>query len=323
MRGWIIEEEKGAPRLADDIDEAGLPAGEVTVSVTHSALNYKDALALLGKAPIVRSVPMVLGIDLAGTVLEDTTGTLAVGTPVVVNGGGMSETRWGGYADKARVPASLALPLPERFGPADAMAIGTAGYTAALCVKALEDAGLTPDDGEVLVTGATGGVGSVAVSLLASRGFTVLAATGRESERDYLVGLGASDLVPRSDLEGKVRALGKQRWAGAVDVVGSTVLANVLSMTAYGGRVAATGLAGGMDLPASVAPFILRGVSLLGVDSVQAPRAKREAAWALLDESLDAAHLGAIRSSVPLSEVKEAAGKLLAGELRGRVLVTI
>ncbi|MEM7448342.1 MAG: MDR family oxidoreductase [Myxococcota bacterium] len=322
MRAWYLSEDADHPEMTS-VDESSLPDGEVTIAVTHSSINYKDALALLGKAPIARKKPMVLGIDAAGTVLSDTTGTLTAGTPVVVNGGGLSETRWGGYAERIVVPADLVIPLPGRFSPADAMAIGTAGYTAALCVSALEEAGVKPEDGTVLVTGATGGVGSVAVSLLSKKGFAVAAATGRTDERDYLVDLGAKEIVDRSELQGKLRPLGKQRWAAAVDVVGGTVLANVLSMMNYGGKVAATGLAGGMDLPASVAPFILRGVHLLGVDSVQAPREKRESSWRLLEEVLPPEHLKHIASTVSLAEVKDTAAKLLDGKIKGRVVVSV
>ena len=321
MRAVIINEK--TPTRVEDVDPAGLPEGDVTVEVHFSTLNYKDALAITQKAPIAKSYPMVPGIDLAGVVTESDRSDLPPGTRVLANGWGLGESHWGGLATQARLSGDWLIPIPDAFDAAQAMAIGTAGYTAMLCVLALDDAGVTPDQGDILVTGAVGGVGSVAVSLLAKRGFKVLAATGRPQEADYLRQLGATDIVARDDLSGKVRALGKQRWAGAVDVVGSTVLANVISMTKYGGAVAACGLAGGMDLPASVAPFILRGVRLLGVDSVYAPIARRQAAWARLSTDLDLAHLASMTTTIGLDETLTAAEQVLAGKTRGRVVVDV
>ena len=321
VRAIIINE--NTPARLDDVDPSGMPDGDVTIDVAYSTLNYKDALALTGKAPIAKSFPMVPGIDLAGVVSASTNASVAVGTRVLVNGYGLGEKHWGGLAAQARVPADWAIPIPDAFTEAQAMAIGTAGYTAMLCVLALEDAGIKADAGNILVTGAAGGVGSVAVSVLARRGYTVLAATGRPHEADYLRQLGASDIVNRDELTQKVRALGKQRWIGAVDVVGSTVLANVLSMTSYGGAVAACGLAGGMDLPASVAPFILRGVRLLGVDSVYAPKPARIAAWKRLAEDLNPDHLAAITTTIGLTEAIEVSQQVLAGQTRGRVVVDV
>ena len=321
MRAIIIDENQ--PARLDDVDPSALPEGDVTVDVAFSTLNYKDALAITGKAPIAKSFPMVPGIDFAGVVAESSRDDLPKGTRVVANGWGLGEKHWGGLAATARVSGDWLVPVPDKFTEAQTMAIGTAGYTAMLCVLALEDAGLSPDRGDILVTGAAGGVGSVAVSLLARRGYRVLAATGRAHEAEYLTGLGASEIVARDELTGKVRALGKQRWAGAIDVVGSTVLANVLSMTQYGGAVAATGLAGGMDLPGSVAPFILRGVRLQGVDSVYAPRERRQVAWRRLAEDLDPNHLATITKTIGLSEVFEVAAQLLEGQIRGRVVVDV
>ena len=321
MRAIVIHE--NSPARLDEIEASALPDGDVTVEVAFSTLNYKDALAITGRAPIAKSFPMVPGIDFAGTVTSSSRDDLPVGTRVVANGWGLGEKHWGGLAAQARVSGDWLVPIPDAFTDAQAMAIGTAGYTAMLCVLALEEANVRPDQGPVLVTGAAGGVGSVAVSLLARQGFRVLAATGRPQEEPYLKGLGASEIVPRDDLTGKVRALGKQRWAGAVDVVGSTVLANVLSMSQYGGAVAACGLAGGMDLPASVAPFILRGVRLLGVDSVYAPRDKRLTAWQRLATDLDVSHLASMTTTVGLQEALTVAAQVLDGQTRGRVVVDV
>ncbi len=321
MRALIIHENRSAE--LDDVDEAGLPAGEVTVDVAFSTINYKDALALTGRAPIAKSFPMVPGIDLAGVVSASTRDDLPVGTRVLANGWGLGEKHWGGLATKARLPGDWLVPIPDALTEAQAMAIGTAGYTAMLCVLALEEAKIGPDLGPVVVTGAAGGVGSVAVSLLARRGYRVLAATGRPQEEAYLKGLGATEIVPRDELTGKVRALGKQRWAGAVDVVGSTVLANVLSMTQYGGAVTACGLAGGMDLPASVAPFILRSVRLLGIDSVYAPRDRRVTAWQRLATDLNPDHLASMTTTIGLDETPTVAAQVLDGQTRGRVVVDL
>lgn len=300
-----------------------LPEGDVLVAVEWSTINYKDGLALSGKAPIARSFPMVAGIDLAGTVVESSDDRFAAGDKVLLNGYGMSETRWGGYTTLARVPAEPLIKLPNGISARQAMAVGTAGYTAMLCVLALEDNGVTPQSGPILVTGAAGGVGSVAIALLSKLGYTVIASTGRASEADYLKGLGASEIIERSELDGDGRPLGKERWAGAVDSVGSKTLANVIASTNYGGTVAACGLAQGGDLPSSVMPFILRGVTLAGVDSVMAAREKRERAWARLATDLDLAKLDAMTSEIAFDDLMETAPTILAGTIRGRTVVNI
>ncbi len=305
------------------MDEAELMDGDVTVRVTHSTVNYKDGLALSGKSAVIRRFPMVLGIDLAGIVETSSHSGFAPGDEVLVNGYGLSETHFGGYAERARVKGDWLVKLPAGLSRAEAMAIGTAGYTAMLCVIALERYGLTPDAGPVLVTGAAGGVGSTAVSLLAAKGWKVIASTGRPAEADYLKGLGAAEIVDRATLSAPGKPLGKELWAAAVDSVGSTTLANALAQTRYGGAVAACGLAGGMDLPASVAPFILRNVALLGVDSVQCPMPKRLEAWRRLAADLDRGKLAAITHAIPFDDVFEAGRKILKGEIRGRVVVTI
>lgn len=306
-----------------EAQDAELMEGDVTVRVTHSTVNYKDGLAITGKAPVVRRFPMVPGIDFAGTVETSTHPGWKPGDAVVLNGWGVGETHWGGYAGRARVKGDWLVPLPPGLSAAEAMAVGTAGYTAALCVLALERAGLTPDRGPVVVTGAAGGVGSVAVALLAAKGWHVVASTGRPAEADYLKGLGAAEVIDRAELAGPARPLGKERWAAGVDAVGSHTLANVLSMTRYGGAVAACGLAQGMDLPTSVAPFILRGVSLLGVDSVMAPQARRLEAWNLIARDLDRGKLAAMTNTIALEDVLTAAPRILAGEVRGRLVVTL
>ncbi|MEO1228659.1 MAG: MDR family oxidoreductase [Myxococcota bacterium] len=322
MRAWIMNDPKTMELR--DVPESELPEGDVLIDVHYSTLNYKDALALTGRGKIVRSFPMVPGIDLSGVVAESSDASVAVGTPVVVNGHGMGEDHWGGYAERARVPGAWAQPIPEVFSVEDAMAIGTAGYTAALCVLAVEEGGAEPGQEEVLVTGATGGVGSVAVSLLARRGHKVLAVTGRPQHADALKALGAAEVVDRAELSGeKIRPLGKQRWHAAIDVAGSTTLAHVLSMTKYGGVVAATGLADGMDMKGWVTPFILRNVRLQGVDSVMTPRARRDQAWSLLAESLDKTQLTSIREVVGLEDVREKAADLLDGKVRGRLVVKV
>lgn len=303
-------------------DEADLMEGSVTVDVSHSTVNYKDGLALTGRSPVVRRWPMIPGIDFVGTVSESSHDGISVGDQVVLNGWGVGETHLGGYAQKARVPGEWLVPLPGAFSPEQSMAIGTAGYTAALCVLALEHGGVTPD-GPVLVTGATGGVGSVAVALLAAAGHEVLASTGKADEADYLRTLGASDVIDRAELSEPGRPLGKERWVGAVDAVGSHTLANVLAGTRYGGTVAACGLAQGMDLPASVAPFILRGVTLAGVDSVMAPMDARLAAWDRLARDLDPALLDAMTEVRPVSDAPELGEAILDGRIRGRVVLTI
>ena len=304
-------------------DEADLMEGDVTVAVSHSTVNYKDGLAITGSSPVVRRWPMIPGIDFAGTVIESTHDGIAVGDAVVLNGWGVGETHLGGYAQRARVPGEWLVPLPEAFTAAQSMAIGTAGYTAALCVQALERNGVTPDDGPVLVTGATGGVGSVAVALLATAGYEVVASTGKADEAGYLKDLGAADVLDRAELSEPGRPMGKERWGAAVDSVGSHTLANVLAGTRYGGTVAACGLAQGMDLPGSVAPFILRGVTLAGVDSVMAPRPARLDGWARLARDLTPATLDAITETRPLADAPALATDILAGRIRGRVVLEV
>jgi acrylyl-CoA reductase (NADPH) len=283
----------------------------------------KDGLAITGRGPVVRKFPMVPGIDLVGTVEASSHPHCKVGDKVVLNGWGVGENHWGGLAQKARLKGEWLVPLPEAFSPQQAMAIGTAGYTAMLCVMALERHGVTPDKGEILVTGAAGGVGSVAVAILSKLGYTVVGVTGRPEEREFLMGLGASDIMERSAFSAPGKPLGRERWAGAVDVVGSHTLANVCATTRYGGVVTACGLAGGMDLPASVAPFILRGVTLAGVDSVMAPRELRLQAWQRLTSDLDLAKLGQIAKEIGLNDVVETASQLLDGKVRGRVIVDV
>ena len=300
-----------------------LMEGDVVVAVAHSTVNYKDGLAITGKGPVVRKWPMIGGIDLAGTVESSDNAAFRPGDQVLLNGYGLSETHYGGFADKARVKGDWLVPLPAAFTTAQAMAIGTAGYTAMLCVLALEDYGITPDGGEVLVTGANGGVGSVAIAILAKLGYTVTASTGRPEEADYLTSLGATTIVDRAELSEKGRPLDKERWAAAVDCVGSTTLVNVLSKTRYGGAVSACGLAQGADLPATVMPFILRGVALLGVDSVQAPMAKRQRAWERLATDLDIAKLDSITRTIGFDAVPQAAADIVDGKIRGRVVVDI
>jgi acrylyl-CoA reductase (NADPH) len=306
-----------------DIDEAALPAGDVLVAPSHSTLNYKDGLAITNKAPVVRKWPMVAGIDGAGTVLESTHADWKPGDRFVHNGWGVGETHWGCLAQRARLNGDWLVKLPAAFTPRQAMAIGTAGYTAMLCVLALEKHGLKAGDGEVLVTGATGGVGSVAVALLARLGHTVVAVTGKPGEGEYLKSLGAAAVIDRAELAAPGKPLQKERWAAVVDAVGSHTLANALAQTRYGGVVAACGLAQGMDLPASVAPFILRGVTLAGIDSVMAPRALRQEAWGRLARDLEPSTLESMITEVPLAEAPAAAAKLMAGQVRGRIVVTI
>jgi acrylyl-CoA reductase (NADPH) len=297
--------------------------GDVTVAVSHTTINYKDALALTGSSPVVRRWPMVPGIDFAGTVEASDHEGIAVGDTVVLNGWGVGETHWGGYSQRARVPGEWLVPLPEAFSAEQAMAIGTAGYTAMLCVLALERHGVTPGTAPVLVTGAAGGVGSVAVALLAGAGHEVIASTGRPEETDYLRRLGATEIIDRGDLSGPARPLAKERWGAAVDCVGSHTLANVLAGTRYGGTVAACGLAQGMDLPSSVAPFILRGVTLAGVDSVMAPREVRLEAWSRLASDLDVATLAEVTSVRSLEEAPGLAEQMLEGQVRGRVVFSV
>ncbi len=305
------------------VDEAHLPEGDVLVDVSYSTLNYKDALAITGKAPVVRRFPMVPGIDFTGTVADSTHPDFKAGDQVILNGWGVGETHWGGLAERARVKGDWLVPLPDGLDLRQAAAIGTAGYTAMLCMLALERHGITPDKGEIIVSGAAGGVGSVATALLAAKGYAVAAVTGRASEANYLRELGASSVLDRAELTGKLRPLGKERWAGGIDVAGSTVLANMLSMMSYRGVVAACGLAAGMDLPASVAPFILRGVTLAGVDSVMCPKPDRLEAWTRLSSDLDMGKLEKMITAVRFSDVIETAPKFLDGAVRGRVVVPV
>ncbi len=324
FKGILIEKDEQGYRAAlKDIDDAALPEGNVTVRVSHSTLNYKDGLAITGKSPVVRKFPMVPGIDLAGVVEASTHADYKVGDAVVLNGWGVGETHWGGLAQRARLNGDWLVPLPTAFTPAQAMAIGTAGYTAMLCVMALEDHGVTPDKGEVLVTGAAGGVGSVAVSILARLGYQVAAVTGRPQEADYLKSLGASTVLDRAEFSSAGKPLAKERWAGAVDTVGSHTLANVCASTKYRGTVAACGLAGGMDFPSTVAPFILRGVTLAGIDSVMCPRAIRLKAWQRLATDLDVSKLALITQEIGLSDAISIAHKLIEGQVRGRVVVKV
>ncbi|MEN5028830.1 MDR family oxidoreductase [Pseudomonas sp. Ps21-P2] len=304
-----------------DIDDSQLPEGDVTVRVSHSTLNYKDGLAITGKGPIVRQFPMVPGVDLAGTVEDSRDPDFKPGDQVLLNGWGVGEGHWGGLAQKARLQGRWLIPLPSAFTPAQAMAIGTAGYTAMLAIMALERNGVTPDKGEVLVTGANGGVGSFAIALLAKLGYRVVASTGRVSESEYLTSLGAADIIDRATLAEPGRPLAKERWAGAIDSVGSHTLANICASTRYWGTVATCGLAQGMDFPASVAPFILRGVTLAGIDSVMRPRQDRLDAWARLARDLDVSLLPLISREIGLSEVVETAQLLMDGQVRGRIVV--
>jgi acrylyl-CoA reductase (NADPH) len=324
FKAIVVEKaDKGQTVSLTEFDEAGLMDGDVTVRVGWSTINYKDGLAITGKAPVVRRFPMIPGIDFAGEVEASSHPDWKPGDQVILNGWGTGETHLGGYAEKARVKGQWLVRQPASMSPRAAMAIGTAGYTAMLAVMALERHGLKPADGPVVVTGAAGGVGSVAIALLAKLGFQVAASTGRREEADYLKGLGATEIIDRNDLSAAGRPLAKERFAGGIDSVGSTTLANVLSMTKYGGAVAACGLAGGMDLPGSVAPFILRGVSLLGIDSVMCPPPLRNEAWRRLDSGLDRGRLEAMTREIGLAEVIPVAGTILEGRVRGRIVVKI
>jgi len=305
------------------VSEADLPDGDVTVAVSHSTVNYKDGLAITGKAPVVRSYPMIPGIDLVGTVIDSGHSGFSPGDQVILNGWGLGETRWGGYAQKARVKGEWLVRLPAAFSPEQAMAIGTAGYTAMLCVLRLEDSGVTPGSGPVLVTGASGGVGGVAVAILARLGHEIIALTGRPDESNYLKGLGASEIMSRAEYLGAPKPLARERWAGVVDTVGATVLANALAACRYGATVAACGLAGGMALSTSVAPFILRNVTLAGVDSVYAPQALRRRAWDRLAQDLDPAALQSMTEVIGLGDVVAAAGRIVEGKVRGRLVVRV
>ncbi|MDO6711255.1 MDR family oxidoreductase [Aliiglaciecola sp. 2_MG-2023] len=319
----INKDDNGYQVELKELDDSILPEGDVTIKVTHSTLNYKDGLAITGKSPVVRKFPMVPGIDLAGTVEHSETDKFKVGDKVLLNGFGVGEVHCGGLAQKARLKSEWLIPLPEAFTASQAMAIGTAGYTAMLCVIALEKNGVTPDQGDILVTGANGGVGSFAITLLAKLGYQVVASTGRPEQADYLKKLGASEIIDRASLSEAGRPLGKERWAGAVDSVGSHTLANICAGLKYGGTVAACGLAQGMDFPASVAPFILRGITLAGIDSVMRPLEDRIEAWQRLGELLDPTTLDDIANNITLSDVIETAKELLNGKVRGRVVVTL
>ena len=319
----IDKADKGTSVALTQFDEAELMEGDVTVRVEWSTLNYKDGLAVTGKAPVVRRFPMIAGIDFAGTVEASSHPQWKEGDKVICNGWGMGETHLGAYAEKARVKGDWLVRLPEGMSTREAMAIGTAGYTAMLSVLALERQGLTPGHGPIVVTGAAGGVGSVATAVLSKLGYHVIASTGRVSETDYLKGLGATEVIDRAELSGPAKPLAKERWAGGIDSVGSTTLANVLSMTKYAGAVAACGLAAGMDLPTSVAPFILRGVCLLGIDSVMCPIDLRKTAWSRLASDLDRRKLTEITDEIGLDEVIGAGAKILAGQVRGRIVVKI
>lgn len=319
----VIEKKEQQSTELKSIDKSLLSEGDVTVDVAYSTLNYKDALAICHKPGVVRQWPMIPGIDFAGTVAESSDDRFSPGDAVLLNGFGVGEIHTGGLAQQARVNSDWLVPLPDGISPKQAMAIGTAGYTAMLCVIALERQGITPDSGDILVTGAAGGVGSVAISLLSKLGYTVVAVSGRREQSDYLKALGASDVLPRSDFESTAKPLAKERYAGVIDVAGSNVLANAIAQTQYGGVVTACGLAAGMDLPTSVAPFILRGVKLIGIDSVMAPMADRLEAWQRLTDDLDLDALDSLTQTVGLSQVEEIAPKLLKGQVRGRTVVDV
>jgi acrylyl-CoA reductase (NADPH) len=324
FKAIVIEKGEGGQTVRlGDFDDSNLMDGDVTVRVEWSTINYKDGLAITGKAPVVRRFPMIAGIDLAGTVESSSHPQWKAGDKVILNGFGLGETHLGAYAQKARVKGDWLVRLPKSLSARDAMAIGTAGYTAMLAVMALEHHGIEPKRGPVVVTGAAGGVGSVAIALLARRGFHVIASTGRTNETPYLKELGAAEVIDRTELAGPAKPLAKERWAAGIDSVGSTTLANVLSMTRYGGAVAACGLAAGMDLPTSVAPFILRGVSLLGIDSVQCPLTLRAKAWTRLESDLDRAKMAKMITEIGLADVIAAAPSILAGQVRGRIVVKI
>ena len=324
FRALMIEKEEDTQTVKMvDIEDNDLMEGNVLVNVTHSTLNYKDGLAITGASPVVRSFPMIPGIDFSGIVLSSEDNKFSEGDRVVLNGYGLSESHFGGYSEKARVKSEHLLKLPENISNKQAMAIGTAGYTAMLCVLAIEDHGTNPDDGVILVSGASGGVGSVAISLLSGLGYNVEASTGRLEETSYLNNLGAKSVIDRKELSEPSRPLGKERWAGAIDSVGSTTLANILSQVSYGGAVSACGLAQGMDLPSTVMPFILRGVSLLGIDSVMAPMSLRKRAWERLSKDINFEKLEDMVVEVGLDQVQELAKDILQGQVRGRVVVNI
>ena len=314
------EDKKQSVDWAEMTDDQ-LMEGDVTVTVEATTVNYKDGLAITGAAPVVRKFPLIPGIDFAGTVISSENPDWNAGDKVVLNGWGVGETHHGAYAARARVKGDWLVPLPDGMSAREAMAVGTAGYTAMLCILALERHGIDPARGPVVVTGAAGGVGSVAVAVLSRLGYQVVASTGREAEHGYLKDLGAAEIIDRAELSGPAKPLARERWAGGVDAVGSHTLANVLSMTSYGGAVAACGLAQGMDLPTSVAPFILRGVSLLGIDSVMAPKEIRMEAWRRIASDLDRDKLAAITTVMPFDDVIKAAGDIIAGSVRGRLVI--
>lgn len=316
-------EQKKQSIAVKNLTEADLMEGDVTIEVDYSSVNYKDGLAITGKSPVIRRWPMIPGIDLAGRVMTSENAEFAPGDEVILNGWGLGETHLGAYSQVARVKSDWLLHKPDGLTAQQCMGVGTAGYTAMLCFLALEEKGLSPDHGPVLVSGATGGVGSVAVAILAQKGYHVIASTGRSQESDYLKSLGAREIIDREELSAPARPLGKERWAAAIDVAGSHTLANILSMTQYNGLVAACGLAQGLDLPSSVAPFILRGVSLLGVDSVMAPKAKREKAWTHLAKDLDLKKLDTLTRTIPFDAVIDAAADIVNGSVRGRIIVDI
>ncbi len=323
FRALLLTKTEAGHLLSDtQLTDADLMAGDVDVHVTHSTVNFKDGLVIQRKIPIKR-YPLIPGIDFAGTVTASTNAKFKPGDDVILNGYGASERHHGGYAEKARVPGEWLVKRPAAFSRAETMAIGTAGYTAMLCVLALEDHGVTPAKGPVVVSGAAGGVGSIAVSVLSKLGYHVIASTGRHEEEGYLKSLGASEIMDRKELSGPAKGIDKERWAGAIDVAGSTTLANLLAGTNYGGCVAATGLAQGADLPGSVIPFIVRAVTLAGVDSVMAPMAKRERAWGRLGQDLDPKKLAAVTTQHSLRDVPQLSQDILAGKIRGRVVVEI
>ena len=324
FKAILIEKDDAGYRAGlKDLEDSALPAGEVSVRIAYSTINYKDGLAITGKSPVVRKFPLVAGIDFAGVVEASDDSRFHPGDAVLLNGWGVGESHWGGLAQRARVKADWLVPLPDGLSLRQAMAIGTAGYTAMLCVLALEHHGLQPESGDVLVTGANGGVGTVAIALLSRLGHRVIASTGRPQEAGFLRSLGAVDVIAREELSNPGKPLAKERWAGVVDAVGSHTLANACAATRYGGAVAACGLAQGMDFPGSVAPFILRGVTLYGIDSVMAPHARRVAAWSRLAADLDLDKLEALTTVVPLSGAVDAGREILAGRIRGRVVVDV
>ncbi|MGB3828779.1 MAG: MDR family oxidoreductase [Ornithinimicrobium sp.] len=317
----VRQDTDGQSTSIEQLSDADLPEGEVLVDIDYSSLNYKDGMALAGKGRIIRSFPMVPGIDFTGTVRESASERFAAGDAVILTGWGVGERFWGGYSQRQRVAADWLVTRPREISPIQAMSIGTAGLTAMLCVMALEDGGVTPDSGPIVVTGAAGGVGSVAIAILAQRGYAVTAVTGRPEQHDYLAALGASQFLSREEMSQSPKPLETETWAGAIDTVGSTMLAKVLAQMAYAGVVTACGLAGGVDLPGTVMPFILRGVRLQGIDSVHAPLPVREQAWARLAQDLPSALLEDMTQVLPMSDIAEHGPAILAGQVRGRVVV--